>query len=76
MRTAKVATLFTLVVLAGLAVAKAAEAGAIVSWGAIAFDSKELDANDFIAISAGVAHVLALKSDGSIVVLCIFIFVL
>ena len=65
MRTAEVIALLLVVTSAGPAAAKAAEAGAIVSWGAIAFDSKALDANDFIAISAGDHHVLALKSDGS-----------
>lgn len=68
MRDAKLITLFTLVALTSLMAAKTANAGSIVSWGAIAFDSKELDANDFIAISAGSSHTLALKSDGSIIV--------
>jgi hypothetical protein len=67
MRDAKLIALLTLVALTGSMEAKAADAGSIVSWGAIAFDSKELDANDFTAISAGSGHTLALKSDGSIV---------
>ena len=56
-----------LIVLTCQVVVKAADAGSIISWGAVAFDSKELDANDFIAIAAGYNHSLALKSDGSIV---------
>jgi Regulator of chromosome condensation (RCC1) repeat len=67
MRAVKITALFVLVALADPAPAKAADAGSIVRWGAIAFDSKELDANDFVAISAGGGHTLALKSDGSIV---------
>jgi hypothetical protein len=67
MRDAKLITFLMLVVLTGSIAAKAEEAGSIVSWGAIAFDSKKLDANDFTAISAGSGHTLALKSDGSIV---------
>jgi alpha-tubulin suppressor-like RCC1 family protein len=67
MRNVKVITLFILVVLAGSVVAKATDAGSIVSWGAIAFDSKEPDANDFVTISAGVNSSLALKSNGSII---------
>ncbi|MBL7187601.1 MAG: hypothetical protein ISS70_14865 [Phycisphaerae bacterium] len=66
MRDAKLITFLMLVVLTGSIVAKAEEAGSIVSWGAIAFDSKKLDAKDFTAISAGYEHSLALKSDGSI----------
>src|SRR4030042_3518644 len=67
MKNAKLITLFTLVLLTKSSVVKAADAGSIVSWGAIAFDSRELDSNDFIAISAGGNHTLALKSDGSII---------
>jgi len=53
--------------LAGSVAVGAADAGSIVSWGAIAFDSNELDANDFMAVSAGGHHSIALKKDGSIV---------
>ena len=60
MKNAKVIILFMLVALTGSMVVKADDTGSIVSWGAIAFDSKELDANDFIAISAGEEHTLAL----------------
>lgn len=42
-------------------------AGSIISWGEFALDSGELDGNDFVAISAGYIHSLALKQDGSIV---------
>lgn len=48
MRNAKVIILFTLVSLTNLSVIKATDAGSIASWGAIAFDTKELDANDII----------------------------
>jgi len=67
MKNAKLVILFTLVSLTGSVIAKVENAGSIVSWGAVAFDSKELDANDFIAISAGWNYSLALKSDGSLI---------
>jgi len=67
MRNAKLLTLFMLVALSGSMVVKSDDAGSIVSWGAIAFDSSEPDANDFVAISAGEGHTLALKSDGSVI---------
>ncbi len=67
MRDAKLITFLMLAALTGSMVVRTADAGSIISWGAIAFDSKVLDATDFIAISAGSSHTLALKSDGSIV---------
>jgi hypothetical protein len=67
MRDAKLTTFLMLVALTGSTQVEAADAGSIVSWGAIAFDSKELAANDFVAISAGGSHTLALKSDGSVI---------
>jgi alpha-tubulin suppressor-like RCC1 family protein len=66
LKKAKLIALLTLVSLTNPVIVKADDAGSIVSWGAIAFDSKELDANDFTAISAGWNYSLALKSDGSI----------
>ena len=67
MRYLKLFTLLMLIVLTDSVTAKATDVGSLVSWGAIAFDSRELDANDFIAVSAGLHYCLALKFDGSII---------
>ena len=42
-------------------------AASIRGWGSQAVDSRELGRKDFIAISAGWAHSLVLKADGTIV---------
>ena len=56
-----------LIVVCSLYFVQSVLAGSIVSWGNTTFDSSQLDTNDFVAISAGDSHSLALKSDGSIV---------
>jgi hypothetical protein len=42
------------------------QAGSVVSWGEVAFNSGDFSNNDFVAIAAGRYHSLALKSDRSI----------
>ncbi len=66
MRT-QTTVLATIVVLCICTIANAKYSGSIIGWGAQVVDSTELDQKNHIAISAGVYHSLALKSDGSIV---------
>ncbi len=65
MRYLKLFTLFMLVVLTGPMAVKANNAGSLVSWGGIAFDSKELDANDFVVIAAGQGQSLVIRKGPS-----------
>lgn len=60
-----IAVLF--LIFASSCMAKVADAGSIISWGNIVYDSNDFPLTDVVAITAGGWHSLALKSDGSMV---------
>ena len=64
-RTVRV--IFAFILASVLSFAPSTFAGSIVGWGTVAFDSGDLASKDFVAITGGFGHYLALKSDGSIV---------